>query len=479
MTRPAGASAASDERRQLPVGNTVVVVGGGLAGLTAAIRCADAGRTVTLLEAKSRLGGLTYSFARGGLSVDNGQHVFLRCCTAYLALLDRLGVRDRVVLQPRLDIRVRDPKSGRAARLRRNGLPAPLHLAGSLARYRLLSVKQRLRFIAAALAMRRLDRAAPATDDRSFGDWLAEHHQDQTTIDAMWDLVGVATLNARPDRTSLAAAAMVFQVGLLTEASAADIGWAAVPLQELHGEAAARVLAELGVQVLTNATVTDVEPTGGRWVVRTAARDFDSDDVILAVPPVATEKLLPTTAVDHLPGWSERLPDSPIVNLHVIVDRPVLTGPFLAGAGTPIQWVFDRTGTSGGLQAHVAAPEEQAGRTGGQYLAVSVSAADDFIDEPVAALREQLLPELTALLPELADAQVLDFFVTRERHATFRPEPGTRRYRAHTTTALPGLFLAGAWTDTGWPATMEGAVRSGDAAAAAVVARPVRTGVAA
>ena len=108
-----------------------------------------------------------------------------------------------------------------------------------------------------------------------------------------------------------------------------------------------------------------------------------------------------------------------------------------------------------------------------------MSAADDFIDEPVAALREQLLPELTALLPELADAQVLDFFVTRERHATFRPEPGTRRYRAHTTTALPGLFLAGAWTDTGWPATMEGAVRSGDAAAAAVLARPVRTGVAA
>ena len=97
--------------------------------------------------------------------------------------------------------------------------------------------------------MRRLDRAAPAADDRSFGDWLAEHHQDQTTIDAMWDLVGVATLNARPDRTSLAAAAMVFQVGLLTDATAADIGWAAVPLQELHGDAAARVLAELGVQV--------------------------------------------------------------------------------------------------------------------------------------------------------------------------------------------------------------------------------------
>ena len=449
----------------MPGERDVTVIGGGLAGITAAIRLADAGRRVTLLESKPRLGGLTYSFQRGDLTVDNGQHVFLRCCTAYRALLDRLGVTDQVELQPRLDIRVRSPRSATEARLRRTGLPAPLHLSGSIARYRLLSVSQRLRFVRAALAMKRLDRDRAGVDERSFGDWLREHKQDQTTIDAMWDLVGVATLNAKPDRTSLAAAAMVFQVGLLTDASAADIGWAAVPLQRLHGEAAAALLDQLGVEVRTNATVTAIDPVGGRFVVRTADLDFDSDSVVVAVPPAAAENLLPTTALSTEPGWSARLPDSPIINVHVILDRTVLRDPFLAGAGTPIQWVFDRTATSG--------------LADGQYLAVSVSAADDFIDTPVATLREQLLPELIALLPAMGEAHIKDFFVTRERHATFRPEPGTRRYRARTNTHVPGLFLAGAWTDTGWPATMEGAVRSGDAAAAAVLARPVRTGVAA
>ncbi len=488
MTSPD--TARSDMTEPDPAGDgttgSVVVIGGGLAGIAAAIRCADAGRRVTLLETKPRLGGLTYSFDRDGRTVDNGQHVFLRCCAAYLSLLDRLGVRDQVVLQPRLDILVRAPKSGRQARLRRTRLPAPAHLAGSLLRYRLLSLPQRLRFVRAALSMRALDRHSDGVDDRSFADWLAEHRQDAAIVDAMWDLVGVATLNARPDRTSLRAAAMVFQVGLLTDAAAADIGWAAVPLQRLHGDAAMRALPPGTVR--TGQSATAITPDGTGWRVRLAGnghhrqgpsdRDVDvdvhldvdldvdlrADSVIIAVPPGAAEKLLPAGAIDLEPGWSARLPDSPIINVHVVFDRPVMREPFVAGAGTPIQWVFDRTAVSGDM-------------SGGQYVAVSVSAADEYIDEPVATLRERLLPELIAMLPGASQARVVEFFVTRERHATFRPEPGTARFRAKTTTSAPGLFIAGAWTDTGWPATMEGAVRSGDAAAAAVLARPVRTGV--
>ena len=143
----------------------------------------------------------------------------------------------------------------------------------------------------------------------------------------------------------------------------------------------------------------------------------------------------------------------------------MLAEPFVAAVGSPIQWVFDRTVSSG--------------LTRGQYLAVSLSAADAFVDLPVADLRERLLPELATLLPALRTATVVDFFVTREREATFRPEPGSQALRAPTETRAAGLFLAGAWTDTGWPATMEGAVRSGDAAARAVLARPARRGVAA
>jgi len=439
-----------------------VVVGGGLAGITAALRCADAGHRVTLVEAKPRLGGLTYSFRRGDLLVDNGQHVFLRCCTAYRALLDRLGVTDQVVLQDRLDIRVRSPR-GRQARLRRGRLPAPLHLAGSLLRYRLLTPAQRLRFARAALAMRAVDRADPATDLRTFADWLAEHRQDAATIDAMWDLIGVATLNARAADASLAAAAMVFQVGLLTEASAADVGWAAVPLQRLHGDAAATALAAAGAQVHTGTQVRAVEESAGGWMVRTADRDLPGDDVILALPAFAAMRVAPA-AVRPIAAASAELGTSPIVNLHVVVDRPVLDGPFVAGVGTPVQWIFDRTAQSG-LQ------------DSGQYLAVSLSAADAYVDQPVAELRKRFLPEMAALLPSMRGAEVTDFFVTRERDATWRPSPGSASVRPGAATPAPGILLAGAWTDTGWPATMEGAVRSGEAAAAAVVDRPVRQGV--
>ena len=175
---------------------SVAVIGGGLAGITAALRLPGRRCGGDALEGRPKLGGLTHSFRRGDLDVDNGQHVFLRCCTAYQELLGRLGVADQVTLQDRLDIPVRAPGSTRQARLRRNGLPAPMHLGGSLLRYPLLDTAQRLRFVRAALAMRRLDRTDPAVDARSFGDWLAEHEQDRATIDALWDLVGIATLNA-------------------------------------------------------------------------------------------------------------------------------------------------------------------------------------------------------------------------------------------------------------------------------------------
>jgi hydroxysqualene dehydroxylase len=440
-------------------GRDVVVIGGGLAGITAALSCADAGHRVTLLEARPRLGGLTYSFRRGDLDVDNGQHVFLRCCTAYRALLDRLGVADQVVLQDRLDIAVRSV-DGTRARLRRTGLPAPAHLGGSLLRYRLLSPAQRLRFVRAALAMRRVDRDDPATDRRSFGDWLTEHGQDAATVDAMWDLVGIATLNARAADASLALAAMVFQVGLLTDSGAADIGWAAVPLGRLHGEAAAGALDAAGVATHLTAAVSELEPAGDGWTIRTRDDRYTADDVILAVPAAAADRLVPSVATG-----AAALGTAPIVNLHVVLDRPVLDEPFVAGVGTPIQWVFDRT--------------RQSGLTGaGQYIAVSLSAADGYIDRSVADLRARFLPELQALLPAMTGAEVLDFFVTRERDATFRPAPGSGAVRPGAHTEAPSLFLAGAWTDTGWPATMEGAVRSGATAATALSARPVRKGVA-
>lgn len=451
--RPDGRSAAAA---------AVVVVGGGLAGTTAALRLAEAGLRVTLVEARPRLGGLVFSFRRdspaGELTVDNGQHVHLRCCTAYRWLLGRIGAAALAPVQRRLDVPVLDARNGRLGRLRRNGLPVPLHLAGSLAGYPHLAPAERFASARAALALRRLDPADPALDGTDFATWLRRRGQSPRTIEALWDLVGLATLNARAPHASLGLAAKVFRTGLLSGPGAADIGFARMPLGDLHDLLTRATLDRAGVRVLlrTRAGALAPVPDGTGWCVTTTrergpAGEHRAGTVVLAVPPEESHRLLPEGAL-AAPGRLREFGTSPIVNVHVVYDRPVLRRPFFAALGTPVQWVFDRTGPSG-LTG------------GGQYLALSQSAAHDDVDEPVGALRRRFLPELESLLPSARGATVRDFFVTRERRATFAPVPGVGRLRPRARTLLPGVLLAGAWTDTGWPATMEGAVRSGLAAA--------------
>jgi len=443
---------------------TVVIVGGGLAGLSAAVTAVDAGWAVTLLESRARLGGATHSFTRafedGEIVVDNGQHVYLRCCTAYREFIRRLGVEEQTFLQSRLDVPVVDPATGRIARLRRDRLPAPLHLARALLTYRLLSFRQRVRAIVAMLALDRVDRDAPSSDTQTFGSWLAAHGQSPHVIERLIDVFTIATLNAPSAQVSLTLGAMVFQDGLLRKADACDIGIARVPLGQLHGDAAAAVLAAHNADVRLRARVRAVSALeGGRWRVDTDDTSIEADAVVLAVPHDVAADLLPAGSIDD-PAAVRGLDVSPILNVHVIFDRVVLTEPFIGAVDSPVQFVFDRTQASG-----LHASGQQAS---GQYVAVSVSAADAWIDEPVAQLRELFMPELLRVLPAARDAVVRDFFVTREREATFRPVPGSAARRLPTTTNAAGLVVAGAWTATGWPATMESAVRSGVAAARAL-----------
>jgi squalene-associated FAD-dependent desaturase len=454
----------------------IAVIGGGLAGITAAIALAEAGADVTLLEARPRLGGATCSFSRDGLIVDTGQHVFLGCCSAYRGLLAKLGMTGHAPVQDRFDVTVLAP-GGRKGRLRRTALPGPLHMLPALGRYPFLSVAERARVSRPALAIRRVDPADPAADAQRFGDWLAARGQSDRARRALWDLFSVSALNIAGDDASLALAAVVVKTGLLGKNNAADIGVPALPLGELHGDAGATLLAKLGAQVALGTKVSAIEPQpDGGFRVRLArdaslGPEIAADAVVVAVPHEKAAPLIPpgTLPDGTVEGWAG-LGASPIVNVHVIYDRPVMDLPFAAAVDSPVQWVFDRTKISGisdlnhGVQRH-------------QYLAISLSAADAYADVPAARLREQFVPALAELFPAARDAGVAEFFVTRERRATFRQAPGSGALRPKTATRRPGLVLAGAWTNTGWPDTMEGAVRSGLAAAAELKASLSTIGV--
>ncbi|HSY14977.1 MAG TPA: hydroxysqualene dehydroxylase HpnE [Jatrophihabitantaceae bacterium] len=455
-----------------------IVLGGGLAGITSALRLADAGREVALLEGRPRLGGAAFSFSRGGLSIDNGQHVFLRCCESYRWLLERLGVADQVILQDRLDIPVLRA-DGRSARLSRlPGVPAPAHLTGALAGYGLLSPTDRVRAVRGALALRRLDPSDTALDTQSLGGFLRRHGQNDATIEALWGIVATATLNLSPDEASLALAAKVFRTGLLDHAPAADIGYAAVPLGELHSTAALRALAAAGVEVLLGQRIEEVRGDRDGGVVvhstgaagRTGSRTWHAGGAVLALPHrdalACTPELATTSA-----GRAEGLGATPIVNVHVVYDRTVTDLPFAAAVGSPVQWFFDRTATSGLRRGQYRQ---------GQYLAITVSAADDIIDTPSRVLRDLFVGELARLLPRAGRAEVVDAFVTRERRATFRQAVGSASLRPGCRSGVDGIWLAGAWTATGWPDTMESAVLSGINATDDVLGvRPSRSRVAA
>ncbi len=442
------------------------MIGGGLAGIAAALDCAQAGARVTLLEVRRRLGGAAYSFERDGLRIDNGQHVFLRCCIAYRGLLARLGSEHGVVLQERLQIPVLSPGREPVV-LRRGSLPAPLHLAGALMRYRYLTRAQRLGAARAAVALGRLDPEDETLERQTLGEWLAEHGQGPDAVAALWDLIALPTLNLPAAQASLGLGAFVFRAGLLASASAGDIGFHERPLSETIAQPAAAALARAGVRVRLGWRAEGLERHGAGFRVRgrgsgapdaQETRDashtpdtLDARAVIVAVPHQRAAGLLEALDPD-VAARMQRLQSSPIVNLHVVYDRPVCEHRFAAGVRTPVQYLFDRT-------AAVGAPP------GCQYLALSLSGAEREMRMSVDELRELYLPALSALLPRARGARVESFLATREHAATFRAVPGVARLRPGARTQVPGLVLAGAFTGTGWPATLEGAVLSGHAAA--------------
>ena len=430
--------------------------------MAAALRLADAGRRVTLVERRPYLGGRAYSFAdpETGVQVDNGQHVFMRCCDAYVDFLRELGTLDLTAMQPRLRVEARSP-SGKAGAIAASRLPSPLHLLPSFARYPHLGWREKLR---AASALRRIQRDPDPDRDElraaSFGEWLRRNGQSERAVANFWELVALPTLNDRCGDVSASMAFTVFRIALLQDPHAADVGIARAPLSDVMGAAAERALRERGVDVVLGRSVARITTSGGAvaGVVLAGGGEVAAEGCVAALPAWALPDVLPDELRDSaLREAAASHTFAPIVNLHVWVDRPVADFTWAAFVDSPLQYVFNRTRIAG-----LPGP--------GEHLTVSLSGAWEWWPLTKEALRERFTAELERALPAMRGARVTRFVVVKEQRATFRSPPGGPRNRPPAATALPGLALAGDWTDTGWPATMEGAVRSGNAAAEVIAA---------
>ncbi|MBM3947432.1 MAG: FAD-dependent oxidoreductase, partial [SAR202 cluster bacterium] len=426
-----------------------VVIGGGLAGLSAALALLDAGFKVTLVERRPFLGGRAYSFVdqETGQEVDNGQHVFLGCCTAYRALVQRLGVADRTTLQRGLRVLVVEKDGDRALLSSTRWLPAPLHLLPSLLGYRLLSLGERLTTLRVLVALRGVDRERhrEALDTRSFRDWLLDRGEHEEAIRKFWNLVTLPALNDDIAAVSAYAGIMVFQESFFRGRHGGAIGYSKVGLTELIGEAGRVAIERGGGALVLGQGVTRLVVEDGRVAAAelTSGQPLPGEVFVSATPWNVVGRLLPEPWSTHPYFRSlDGLQAAPIVGIHIWYDRPVMDGEFLAFLGSPVQWVFNKSAIMG-----LPGP--------GQYVCISVSGAWEHAPMSKEALRALFVPEVARLLPRAREATVERFIVVKQMGATFRSKPGALALRPGQGTPLPNLFLAGDWTWTGWPSTME------------------------
>jgi squalene-associated FAD-dependent desaturase len=435
-------------------GSQVLIIGGGLAGLAAATALAPRGWQVTLLESRGRLGGRASSFQDGasGQLVDACQHVSMGCCTNLAHFCRTIGIDHYLQPQPCLYFATSDR---RVSRFRADGWPAPFHLARSFFAAHYLTPLEKLR-IAWGLAW--LQRV-PADADPPFLDWLQQHRQTPRTIDRFWGLVLTSALNETPDRIGLRYARKVFVDGFLRHRRGFEVEMPTVPLGRLYGAELQQWLVQHRIRLELHQGVRAIQVEGGRvcGVLLRDGSEARADSYVSAVPFDRLLDMLPANVIAAHPVFRDlrRLDVSPITSVHVWLDRAVMTLPHMVLIDCVGQWVFNRGATAAGEH----------------YLQVVVSAARQFRGLGHEEVQRLVVEELRRLFPEAPMANVLRARVVTEHAATFSAVPGVDQWRPPPTTPLDNLFLAGDWTATDWPATMEGAVRSGYLAAEALLRR--------
>ncbi len=431
----------------------VAVVGGGLAGLAAGSALAESGFRVTLFERRPYLGGRASSYQHPGTGevVDNCQHVLLGCCTNLIEFYRRIGVEDKIRWYERMTFL--EP-GGRASVIRPSALPAPLHTAPSFLRASCLSLADKLA-IGAGLAA--LTPIAPQDNGESFLKWLRRHGQTERAIDRFWKTVLVSALNEDIDLISVPYAAQVMRESFLKSRGAGRMGVPTVPLTELYNRAGDYITARGGeVRFRANVESFRAEFADVKLLLPGGEESFDF--VIPAVPFDVLARMLPqTSAAEPLRQTLNRFETSPITGIHLWFDRQITDLDHAVLLDRTIQWMFHKSKLLTG-----------SGAESNSYVELVVSSSKTLVEKSRQEIIDLALSELREFFPGARDANLVKATVIKEVHATYSPRPGIESHRPSPETVWPRIFLAGDWTATGWPATMEGAVRSGYAAAQCV-----------
>ena len=456
---------------------SVIVVGGGLAGLSSAVALAEAGFRVRLFEKRPHLGGRASSYVLpGGEHVDNCQHVTLGCCTNLVDFYRRVGAAHKIRWYDRL---IFSDAAGRRGVIEASPLAPPFHLAPSFALFPSLAWADKSAIARAMLAITRSGGRPPDVGGAAgvtMLDWLRRHDQTQASIERFWRVVLVSALDEELGRTDARYGLDVFWKAFLANRNGFRIGIPAVPLGELYG-GCRQAIERRGGEVLVRAGVRAIRLEHSRVVgVELDNHDLETSDYyIAAVPHDQLAGLLPANVVEREPAFANlsRLRSAPITGVHLWFDRVVMTEPYLTLLDHTTQWIFNKS-LLYGSSAPPAGPDV-AGQAGAavencQYLQLVISASYELVPRSRQDIIELCRRELQEILPPARQARLLKATVIKETAATFSPEPGCDRWRPPQSGPIKNLFLAGDWTATGWPATMEGAVRSGYLAAEAILA---------
>jgi squalene-associated FAD-dependent desaturase len=436
---------------------TVAIAGGGLAGLAAACALSDSGFRVTLFERRPYLGGRASSYEHPGTGevVDNCQHVLFRVCTNLVEFYRRIGVEDKIRWYE--DMTFIEP-GGRTSVMHASPLPAPLHTAPSFLRFPFLTGKDKL---AISRAIAALTLYKQADTGQSFQQWLLRHGQTENAIQRFWKPILVSALSEDLDLISISYAAQVVRESMKSPA-ARHMGVPSIPLTELYNRAGDYIRAR-GGEIRFRNSLEVFSPEPGLVRISAGNGEADFDYLVLALPFDGLARVLPQSPeADPLREQLSHFESAPITGIHLWFDRQVSDLDHAVLLDRTIQWMFHKSRLLEGRGAEAKA------ESNGSYIELVVSASKSLIDKSRGEIVDLALKEVREFFPAARTANLVKSTVIKEVHATYSPRPGIDAYRPQQSTVWPHVFLAGDWTATGWPSTMEGAVRSGYLAAEAL-----------